>query len=310
MTDSPFDDSSFLDDLPGEAGTETHEDTASSVPSPPPPLTLKRFNDEDMLSEAPKEDGPLYPEIVTPQQDVSAPKRPLPWFIDIFLYPINKTGTINLAVTFGVPVILISLTFGCLAAAETAPVLIFVAVVLAMASVIATVVMCLYFGWFVTECVRSSSEGNIRAPDTIGQTPGILELFVLGFQVFLCAMVFLGMSWSFHASMMPPNWVQQILDTVLGLLLPMTLLSMISLDSLRGLNPLLNLKLIGFTFLPYFGMAAPLYLAHKTLFLVCLKMPGYTGILTLALCEVYGAMVSAHVLGRFAWKQQDRLIWE
>ncbi len=310
MTDSPFDDRSFLDNLPDEPGAEADEHTASSVPPPPPPLTLERFNDEDMLSEAPKEDGPLYPEVISPQQGVSAPRRPLPWFIDIFLYPFNRTGIINLIVTFGVPVALMFLTLGCLAAAAVAPVLIFVAVILAMGSLIATFVMCLYFGWFVSECVRSSSEGNIRAPDTIGQTPGVLELFALGFQLFVCAMVFLGMSWSFRATVMPPAWVQQILDTVLAILLPMTLLSVISLDSIWGLNPLLNLKLIAFTFLPYFGVAVPLYLAHKTLFWMCLKIPGRAGLATLALCEVYGVMVSAHVLGRFAWKQQDKLIWE
>jgi hypothetical protein len=308
MTDSPFDDSSFLDDLPGEAGTEAEEH--AGTPMPPSPPAFQQFNDEDMLSEAPKEEAPLYPEIMTSQENVSVPKRPLPWFIDIFLYPANKTGTINLAVTFGVPVVLIFLTLGCIAAANVAPVLIFVAVVLAMGSLIATVVMCLYFGWYVTECVRSSSEGNIRAPDTIGQTPGFMELFALCFQVFLCGMVFLGMSWSIRASVMPPDWAQQILDTVLGLLLPMTLLSIISLESIRGLNPLLNLKLIAFTFLPYCGVAVPLYLAHKMLFWACLRLPGRAGIITLALCEVYGIMVSAHVLGRFAWRQQDRLIWE
>ncbi|MCP4452010.1 MAG: hypothetical protein GY809_11155 [Planctomycetes bacterium] len=307
MTDSPFDDSSFLDNLPDGPGHETEDHPGDSVPPPP---TFQRFNDQDMLSEAPKEDAPLYPEMLTPQQDVTAPKRPLPWFIDIFLYPINKTGIINLAVTFGVPVVLIGLTLGCIAGAKVAPLLIIVAVVLVMSAIIATILMCLYFGWFVTECVRSSSEGNIRAPDTIGQTPGMLELFALGFQVFLCAMVFLGMSWSVHASAAPPDWVQQLLDTGLALLLPMTLLSIISLDSIRGLNPLLNLKLICLTLLPYLGMAVPLCLAHKTLFSVCLKMPGYAGIMSLALFEVYGAMVSAHVLGRFAWKQRDKPIWE
>ena len=137
-----------------------------------------------------------------------------------------------------------------------------------------------------------------------------MELFGLCFQVFLCALVFLGMSWSFQATVMPPAWGQLTLDTILGLILPMTLLSIISLDSIRGLNPLLNLRLIAMTCLPYFGMAIPLYLAHKALFWMCLRMPDRTGLLTLALCEVYGAMVSAHILGRFAWKQQDKLIWE
>jgi hypothetical protein len=310
MTDPAFDDQSFLDNLPDDPSAETNEHVPWPATEAQSPRSLRRFTDEDLLSEIPKEDAPLYPDILTPRKDDTAPKRPFPWFMDIFLYPLNRTGVINLIVTFGVPLILILLTLGCIAMAQAVPILILVAAPLAMGALIATLLMCLYFGWYVTECVRSSSEGNVRAPDTIGQTPGMQELFMLCFQVFLCGMVFLGMSWSFHATFMPPNWVQQILNTALALFLPMTLLSIIFLDSIRGLNPLLNLKLICITFLPYCGVAIPLYLAHKALFRVCLQMPGRTGIITFALCEVYGAMVSAHVLGRFAWKQQNKLIWE
>jgi len=310
MTDPAFDEQSFLDDLPEDLISKAGERPHSPEQERSAPRSLKRFSDEDLLSEVPKEDDPLYPDIMTPQDDGAAPKRPLPWMIDIFLYPVTKTGIINLLITFGVPLVLILLTYGCITMANTAPILIFVAVPLAMGSLIVTLLMGLYFGWYVTECVRSSSEGRIRAPDTVGQTPGLMELFALCFQVFLCGMVFLGMSWSVQATLAPPHWAQQTLNTALALLLPMTLLSIISLESIRGLNPLLNLKLICITFLPYCGMAIPLYLAHKVLFRVCLEMPGRVGIITFALCEVYGAMVSAHILGRFAWKQQDKLIWE
>lgn len=310
MTDSPFDDQSFLNDLPKKQNPEAGEPAESIDEELQSPRSLERFSDEDLFDELPEEQAPLYPEILSPHKDTPSPKRPLPWPIDIFLYPINRTGILNLAITFGVPVIMVLVTLGCIAIAGTAPLFILVAVPLAIAAAIATLLMCLYFGWYVTECVRSSSEGNIRAPDTVGQTPGIMELFALCFQVFLCGMVFMGMSWSIQATVMPPAWAQYTLDTTLGLILPMTLLSIISLDSIRGLNPLLNLRLIAVTFVPYFGMAIPLYLAHRVLFWGCLKMPNPQGIITLALCEVYGAMVSAHILGRFAWKQQDKLIWE
>ena len=310
MTDSAFDDQGFLDNLPDEPSAETDEHTSWPVPEAQSPRSLRRFTDEDLLAEIPEEEDPLYPDILKPRENASVPKRPTPWFIDIFLYPLNRTGVINLAVTFGVPLILILLTLGCINMAKVAPLLIFVAVPLAMGSLIATLLMCLYFGWYVTECVRSSGEGNVRAPDTIGQTPGMFELFALCFQVILCGMVFLGMSWSAQASFMRPGWPQQTLDAALAFLLPMTLLSIIFLDSIRGLNPLLNLKLIAFTFLPYCGVTIPLILAHKALFWACLRLPDPIGLITLALCEVYGAMVSAHVLGRFAWKQQHKLIWE
>jgi len=100
------------------------------------------------------------------------------------------------------------------------------------------------------------------------------------------------------------------LATALALLLPMTLLNIIFVDSIRGLNPVVNIKLVGITLLPYCYMAIPLYLGHKALFWACLKLPNPVGPITLTLCEVYGAMVSAHVLGRFAWKQKDKLIWD
>ena len=310
MTDSAFDDQSFLGNLPENENSGAEERVPSSGPKKPSSPPFKRFDDEDLLGEIPDDDDPLYPEMMTSQPDAAPPARPLPWFLDIFLYPVNRTGIINLAITFGVPLILILLTVGCIAIAKAAPLLILLAVPLALGTLIVTILMGLYFAWYVTECVRSSSEGQIRAPDTIGQTPGMMELFALCFQVLLCSMVFLGTSASVQAALSPPNWAQQTLNTVLALLLPMTLLSVISLESIRGLNPLLNLRLIALTFLPYCGVAIPLYLAHKVLFRVCLDMPNSAGIITLTLCEVYGAMVSAHVLGRFAWKQQDKLIWE
>jgi hypothetical protein len=310
MTDSAFDDQSFLEDLPEDQLFEVEEQTASPEPKPQSSRPFRRFNEEDMFGEKPEEEDPLYPDIMQPKQGTAVIKRPFPWFIDIFLYPVNRTGIINLIVTFGVPLLLIALTAGSIALAKVAPLLIFVAVILALSALMTTLVMCLYFGWYVTECVRGSAEGLIRAPDTIGQTPGMMELFALCFQVVLCGMVFLGMSWSFGATFMPPYWAQLILDTALALLLPMTLLNIIFVDSIRGLNPLINIKLIGITFLPYCYMAIPLYLAHKGLFWACLKLQSPVGLITLTLCEVYGAMVSAHVLGRFAWKQQDKLTWE
>ncbi|MCF7975959.1 MAG: hypothetical protein K9N55_19235 [Phycisphaerae bacterium] len=311
MTDSAFDDQSFLGHLPEDVCSDTGDATSGSAPETPPPQALNRFNDADMLSEIPEEEDPLYPEILQPRQKAPSLKRPFPWFIDIFLYPLNRSGLINLAVTFGVPLALILLTLGCVMIAKAMPLLIFVAVPLAMGSAIVGLLMVLYLGWYITECVRSSSEGQIRTPDTIGQTPGIMELFALCFQVCLCAMVFLGMKWSFHATFMPPAWMTHVLDAILAFMLPITLLSVISLESIRGLNPLLNLKLIGNTFLPYCSVAIPLYLAHRALFMVCLgTLPSGINIMILVLCEVYGAMVSAHVLGRFAWKQQDKLFWE
>jgi hypothetical protein len=311
MNDSTFDDQSFLGRLPEEAPSETGEPTSEPLSQNQHPRALSRFDDEAMLSEGPIEDDPLYPELLQPRQEAPSPKRPFPWFVDIFLYPINRPGLINLAVTFGVPLVLILLTLGCIAIAQSAPVMIFVAVPLAMGTALASLFMALYLGWYVTECVRSSSEGQIRAPDTIGRTPGLMELFALCFQACLCAMVFLGMKWSFHATFMAPVWMEETLDTFLAFMLPMTLLSIISLESIRGLNPLLNMKLIGRTFLPYCGVAIPLYLAHRALFIACLgSLPAPANSIVLILCEVYGAMVSAHVLGRFAWKQQDKLIWE
>ena len=310
MTDSAFDDQSFLGHLPDDQPSDAEEPTLLPLSEIPLPRSPNRFNDKDMLSEVPEEDDPLYPDILASKQETPSEKRPLPWFIDIFLYPLNRAGVINLAVTFGVPLVLIMLTLGCLAIAGAVPILILVAVPLAMGTAIVSLLMVLYLGWYMTECVRSSSEGHIRTPDTIGQTPGMMELFALCFQVFLCGMVFLGMSWSFRATFMPPDWAQQILDLSLAFLLPMTLLSIISLESIRGLNPILNVRLIGTTFLPYCGVAIPLYFAQKGLFWACFRIPGKAGMITLALCEVYSIMVSAHVLGRFAWKQQDKLIWE
>ncbi|MCH7917853.1 MAG: hypothetical protein IIC50_07685 [Planctomycetes bacterium] len=273
---------------------------------------MDRFKDEDLLDPPNiEQDKPLYD--LTASAETPVPRRRHPWYLDIFCYPANRPGLSTLGVMVGVPLVLIGLSLASYPLMPAAPILIFVMVPLVMAAVAATVIMLLYFLWYLCTCVRDSAAGGLRAPETLGQTPGVWELFGNLFQVGVCVGLFLALgSMTYGVSRGPIGC--SLFCGILVFCFPLCLLSVISVESLGGLNPLLLLRNLVRVFLPYCGLVTLLLVLHGSVLRGMgllqahhsLSVPWALGV---AAVEAYLLLVSAHLLGRFSWKNRDRLDW-
>ncbi len=238
------------------------------------------------------------------QETESATERKLPWLIDIFLYPTSTAGLVNLAFFVGVQLVLSFLRF--------LPFLGFL-------FFIVSILIGFYMFWYITECVRDSAAGRIRAPEAFA-TSGLGEMYTQWLHIVGCYLVFFGPVGFYFF------WFQRM-DILFWLLLaygifffPMGLLACVMFDSIRGLNPVLLLGSIFSTFIQYSGLVflvativiIVVFFAHiqgtekmgqnlvSRMFLMILL----EGIV------LYSTFVVAHLLGRFYFKYQDKLNWE
>jgi len=192
------------------------------------------------------------------------------------------------------------------------PLLLLIMAPLAIISALVIITMVLYYGWYLCECLRDSATGGIRAPDTAGQTPGPMDLFSQNLLTIVCTLVFAGLFASLNTSLSLEGTGTRILAAAVAYFYPISLLGVVTLESLRGLNPLYNLRNIARTFLPYTALLIIFCLGQAGLFALCFRQFPSTRyrVIALALLEIYFALISAHALGRFAWRYQDKLDWE
>jgi phage FluMu protein Com len=239
------------------------------------------------------------------------PTRKLPWLVDIFLYPLNKPGLTMLALSAGVPLLLrIVVKFFKYATAGFLPLLVFWVLFLVIHWA-ALLLLVLYMTWYMSECIRDSAAGAIRTTDTMAETPGFGELFGRFFTIIVTAgaclapaLVYLDRTRSLDALF----WA---LYGTGGFIFPMALLAVVMHESLAGLNPLLLLGSIFRTFLPYCFLVPFCYVLCLLLpvafwFLIKVRLSGYL----LLFLAYYLLLVLAHLLGRFYWKNEERLNWD
>jgi DNA-directed RNA polymerase subunit RPC12/RpoP len=272
------------------------------------------------------------------------PVRKLPLFIDIFLFPLNPPGLIMIGILVGVPLFMEVLSS---VIARLIPLFLPLFYLLYIICVVVSViivnpVIAFYRYWFIGECVRSSAEGQIRSPETLSYTPGP-EVIWSFLRIFVCICIFSVPIFYYLAEQKEVErnfwsllWFLLLFSRIVvseigrggitfhllllfaAVFFPMTVLSVIMFDSLRGLNPILIIRSIFKTFVPYCGLiillcvlAAPVLLMRKFFIDQVLgggiyKFPPYIiGVLSL-----YLILVAAHLLGRFYWKYEEKLNWE
>jgi len=238
-------------------------------------------------------------------------ERKLPWIVDIFLYPMNKSGIIVLCIVAGIPFLLHFIT-KVLAAITLVftPMFVFL-VMFHVFRVLAALVLVPYACWYLCECIRDSALGAIRAVETAGSTPGLGELLSQIVRVIICTAI------SFAPSIVYLI-VQEQLDAIFWVLygcgvflLPMALLAFVMFDSLSALNPLLVIGSVWSTFFQYVGLLIFLYAVSALVPLSIYFLRGYWVTLHLAeFLAFYLVMISAHLIGRFFWRYQEKLNWE
>jgi phage FluMu protein Com len=269
------------------------------------------------------------------------PERNLPWIIDVFLYPTSKSGLIMLGIFIGVPLLIEIFTRVLnLVASQFPPFIVFV-LFFSRIGLIVNIVIILYRFWYISECIRDSANGQIRAPETLAITPGG-EIFSSFLKIFVCIIIFgapiyyyLFKSKGIEKNLWPLLYFTlsftRIVASEIGkggiifhLLLflvvfffPITVTSVIMSDSFRGLNPILVIRSILKTFLPYCGLILLLCILSVLViliseFIVKETLLGRAGLFIYlpTAANIYLMLVAAHLLGRFYWKYEERLNWD
>ncbi len=272
-------------------------------------LSLRHFNGDAFLDVPNLEhDPPETVELLA--QEEPTPERPFPAIIDVFLFPFGKAGLATLSIMLGTPTVLILVAVSCVLLRQAAPLLLLIAAPIAIIGGMVALGMMLYFGWYLSECVRDSATGGIRAPDTMGMTPGLMDMFAQNFQLLVCAAVCGGMYSSTVHSLSMNRITSWALGGTIAFLFPMTLLRVIMSESLQSLLPVGTLRLIARTCVPYCALVLALCVLPGLGYVLFRKTTGWPLLALIMSLGLYICLVSAHLLGRFAWHCRDRLDWE
>jgi hypothetical protein len=261
------------------------------------------------------------------------------WLFDIFLYPMNKAGLVMIAILAGIPLLigLISLVMEYLGRFN--PVVYFWHIVFVWVGFVIAFLMAMYKYWFFGRCILDSAEGGIRVPIGLGDTPGIWELFSTLKTIFACVLfAFLPVViYGFHEGQFkciffllfsPEDADKSVMlyrnfYLLIGfgiIIFPIAVLSVFIHESIRGLNPILLVKSIYKTFLPYIcivlsflGVFAFFISTLFLAFFLAQYMRSFVVFKIILICRrfvtIYFAIVLAHILGRFYYKNSERLGW-
>jgi hypothetical protein len=270
-----------------------------------------------------KEEPPVQPSIpkptIEPQQETETDgHRNLPWFIDIFLYPISKGGLS----TIGIILLLRIITD--LAAAGLLIFCLCIGGILGF--VIKIVVYYSYIYWYFTECVRDSAHGGLRAPVILASMPGFGDMVRYFFRIFSCYAITLGPVTFYRGytyfTGIETNYVILFALLTYGMVFfPMGILAVVMFDSVYGLKPALLVRSIASTLFHYCGLVILFYGLgilfaglYSRIRIVSVRGGFFSWFLLVYVLSnillLYSLLISGHLLGRFFYLYEDKLYWE
>lgn len=227
----------------------------------------------------------------------------LPWFIDIFLYPFNLSGVIHLVglwllIFWVCPFVMAHLGLGT----EYIPVVYLLPIA--------------YSLYYFTECIRDSASGGRRAHD-LRDSPVksdkwdyISQLITVVGSIAVCF-------WPVAVYYIVTRRSDLIYWLILGcggFFFPMVLLAVVLFDSFNAVNPILIVRSIFHTLLPYCGMVLFFYVG--ALLVMELDSPVNRFWLLplvpflLKVVQFYIVFVAVGFLGRFYRRYEGKLNWE
>jgi DNA-directed RNA polymerase subunit RPC12/RpoP len=239
------------------------------------------------------------------------PQRKLPWIIDIFLYPASKPGLTILGIIIVIP-LLFKLIVKLLGAFTLMfpPMLVFL-VLFAIIGFIVDILLALYMYWYICECIRDSAAGGLRAPETISTTPGLGDMLLQLIRILVCFVFFAAPVLIYVHYAQKTDFIFWLLLACAVLFLPMGLLAVVMFDSFSALNPLLLIGSICSTFFQYCGLVLLFYgLVALSVKIASFLRQSWVLAYISSILFIYLLMVTAHLLGRFYWKYEERLNWE
>jgi phage FluMu protein Com len=238
-------------------------------------------------------------------------KRKLPWPLDIFLYPISTPGLTILAIIIGIPLVFRIVVMLLSILMLRFPPLLVLFALFACVGFIVRIVMGLYLYWYFCECIRDSAVGGLRAPETMGGTPGLADMFWQMIRVVGCFAFFFVPTLIYFLHTRKIDIVFWSLLAYGVFFFPMGLLAVIMFDSFAGLNPLLLIPSIFSTFFQYCGLIMLFgFLSFLFIKIVSILPRSLISGFILGIFFIYLLIVSAHLLGRFYFRYQEKLYWE
>jgi len=220
-------------------------------------------------------------------------ERPTMWLLDILLYPTSKGGLTTLAIMIGLTMLLPVFSLHWIIG------LIWLGVIV------------LYVGWALGECVYDSAVGGVRAPAAptvaLGEMWSRVSYFIAAYTVYFLPPVI------YYLFTRQADLIFDGLTLWTVIFFPMALVAMAVMDSTTALNPFVLLWAILRTFVSYIALL--ILLIVLTVLLNVLwsiltgLVPSVLGILVALASVYYTSMVQAHVLGRFYWRNGERLDW-
>ena len=281
----------YSGDLIARSTDSPHDLTLLDVPEE---YKLKDESDSEANDQQPESE-----EDSEAKETESVGQRKLPWFIDIFLYPISIPGLLTMVV-----IVLGQLLTG------------FIQLFCCFSIILQTIIM-LYMFWYFCECIRDSAVGGLRAPETVGNMPGLGEMLwqclrLVACYIFLFAPMIFYMSWVFISNTKTDVVISLSLLALGTLFFPMGILAVVMFDSIQGANPVLIIRSIASTFFQYCGLVLFLY-ALGILYSQILSVGSQWRITAYILSNIifiWMLLVAGHLLGRFFWRYKDKLNWE
>jgi len=241
------------------------------------------------------------------------PERKYPWIIDIFLYPANLSALTMVLICVGGPFLLRVMVIFAKVAMIHVPVLLIVWFVLIVIHWVAELLLSMYVIWYFFACVRDSAEGGIRAPNTAAMTPGLWDLILETIRLLACIVlcVLPAAICAVYRGQADPLCL--VLTVLGGVAFPMALLSVIMHETINGLNPLLVIRSILRTPLHYLLLVPFCYALSKVVplaFGLILDKLNWHWSYVLQAAAFYQTLVVAHLLGRFYFKNDEKLEWD
>ncbi len=215
------------------------------------------------------------------------------WLLDILLYPASTSGLTTLGIVVGTSFLLPLINW------------------IPFMGLVVVVIMGLYVGWYLAECVYDSACGGTRAPHL--PTPGLGDMWSRVSYFLAVYVLYLAPPGLYYLFTREVDLAFYGLVVWTVLFFPMGLLAMSIMDSTAALNPIVLLRAVLRTFFSY--IAFLIFLVVVTLLMGWLLRrlsglgPLFLRILIAETGGFYTAMVQAHVLGRFYWHNRETLDW-
>ncbi|MBW8034975.1 MAG: hypothetical protein FVQ79_04900 [Planctomycetes bacterium] len=273
----------------GKAGTCPKCKNRVTVPKTDTQIELQPvFQQEEVAQYKHEAEYHSSPKIL--EDDIETGQRKYPWLIDIWLYPVSASGLTSLAIIIAFTAILNLIPLG-------------------PAGFLLSLLIGIYFAWYLTECIRDSAAGATRAPNVIGSgSDDLRSMFERWGYIFVCYFICI-MPMIFYTAFDKQNdviyWSLRIYGAVL---FPMLFLSIIILDGASAFNPVTLIIAMIKTFPSYVLVVAVFFGFIMMMSLLPSVENKFAKSLSGAIF-LYMIFIGAHLLGRFYWFNRFKLDW-